>query len=48
MDYSIADALDAGFNKIVIIIRKDLERDFQEMIGHRIEKKADIVTYFRK
>lgn len=48
MDYSIADALDAGFNKIVIIIRKDLERDFQEMIGHRIEKKADIRYVFQE
>ena len=48
MDYSIADALDAGFNKIVVIIRKDLERDFQEMIGHRIEKKADIRYVFQE
>ena len=48
MDYSIADALDAGFNKIVIIIRNDLERDFQEMIGHRIEKKADIRYVFQE
>ena len=48
MDYSIADALDAGFNKIVVIIRKDLERDFQEMIGHRIEKKTDIRYVFQE
>ena len=38
MDYSIHDAIEAGFNKIVFIIRKDLEEDFQEIIGHRIEK----------
>ena len=38
MDYSIHDAIEAGFNKIVFIIRKDLEEDFQEVIGHRIEK----------
>ena len=30
MDYSIHDALEAGFNKIVFIIRKDLEKDFRE------------------
>ena len=29
MDYSIHDALEAGFNKIVVIIRKDMVRDFQ-------------------
>lgn len=48
MDYSIHDALAAGFNKIVVIIRKDLEKDFQEMIGHRIEKKADVRYVFQE
>lgn len=38
MDYSIYDALEAGFNKIVFIIRKDLEKDFKEIIGNRIER----------
>lgn len=38
MDYSIHDALRAGFNKIVFVIRRDMERDFQEVIGRRIEK----------
>ena len=38
MDYSIHDALEAGFNKIIFIIRKDLEKDFKEIIEHRIEK----------
>ena len=38
MDYSIYDALQAGFNKVVFIIRKDLEKDFKEVIGNRIEK----------
>jgi len=38
MDYSIHDAIEAGFNKIVFIIRKDIEADFREMIGERIEK----------
>ncbi len=37
MDYSIHDALEAGFNKIVFIIRKDIEADFREVIGDRIE-----------
>ena len=37
IDYSIHDAIAAGFNKIVFIIRKDIEEDFMEVIGKRIE-----------
>lgn len=37
MDYSIHDAIEAGFNKIVFIIRRDIENDFREIIGNRIE-----------
>ena len=42
MDYSIHDALEAGFNKVVFIIRKDLEKDFKEVIGNRIEKITEV------
>jgi UTP-glucose-1-phosphate uridylyltransferase len=38
MDYSIHDAISAGFNKIIFIIRKDIEEDFRQVIGNRIEK----------
>lgn len=38
MDYSIHDAIEAGFNKIVFIIRKDIKDAFKEAIGDRIEK----------
>ena len=38
MDYSIYDAIEAGFNKIVFIIRKDIKDAFKEAIGDRIEK----------
>jgi hypothetical protein len=48
MDYSIHDALEAGFNKIVFIIRKDLEKDFREIIGNRIEKIADVEYAFQE
>lgn len=37
MDYSIHDAIEAGFEKIIFIIRKDIEEDFRVMIGDRIE-----------
>lgn len=38
MDYSIHDAIEAGFNKIVFVIRRDIEDDFKERIGNRIEE----------
>lgn len=38
MDYSIHDAIEAGFNKIVFIIRRDIEDAFRDAIGNRIEK----------
>ena len=37
MDFSIHDAIEAGFNHLVFIIRKDIEADFREVIGSRIE-----------
>ncbi len=48
MDYSIHDALEAGFNKIVFIIRHDLEKDFKEIIGNRIEKIAPVYYAFQE
>lgn len=42
MDYSIHDALEAGCNKVVFIIRKDIEDDFKEIIGRRIEKLVPV------
>lgn len=42
IDYSIHDALKAGFNKIIFIIRKDIEEEFREVIGKRIEKIAPV------
>ena len=45
MDYSIYDALEAGFNKVVFVIRKEIEKDFKEIIGNRVEEivKVDYV-----
>ena len=42
MDYSIYDAMEAGFDKVVFVIRKDLEKDFKEVIGNRIEKVVEV------
>lgn len=40
MDYSIKASIDAGVDEVVIIIRKDIEKEFREIIGNRIEKKV--------
>lgn len=48
MDYSIYDALEAGFNKVIFIIRKELEKDFREIIGNRIEKIVDVEYAFQE
>ena len=48
MDYSIRDALEAGFNKIVFIIRKDLEEEFKSTIGARVEKIAEVAYAYQE
>lgn len=47
MDYSIHDALKAGFNKVVFIIRKDIEEEFRTVIGNRIEKITEVEYAFQ-
>lgn len=42
MDYSIFDAVKAGFERVVFVIRKELEQDFKEVIGDRISKYIDV------
>ena len=36
IDYSIHDAIEAGFNHVVFIISKDIEKEFKDVIGDRI------------
>ncbi len=48
MDYSVYDAIEAGFNKVVFIIRKDLEDDFKEVIGNRIARKIEVEYCFQE
>lgn len=38
MDYSVHDAICAGFNKIIFVIRKEIEKDFRDQIGSRMER----------
>lgn len=47
IDYSIHDALEAGFHKVIFIIRKDIEAEFKEVIGSRIEKICPVEYVFQ-
>ena len=47
IDYSIHDALEAGFNKVIFIIRNDIEEEFKEVIGSRIEKICPVEYVFQ-
>ncbi len=48
MDFSIYDAWKAGFDKVVFIIRKNMEADFREVIGDRIAKYMDVDYVFQE
>ncbi|MCR5807581.1 MAG: NTP transferase domain-containing protein [Oscillospiraceae bacterium] len=47
MEFSVMDAVDAGFDKVIFIIRRDIEEDFKELIGNKIEKKVKTEYYFQ-
>ena len=48
MDYSVYDAIEAGFDKVVFVIRKDLEKDFKEVIGNRIAQKVEVAYAYQE
>jgi choline kinase len=48
LDYSIYDALKAGFGRIVFIIRRDIEKDFKEIVGRKWEKRAPVSYVFQE
>lgn len=48
IDYSIYDAIEAGFNKVVFVIRKSIEKEFKEIIGNRIEKKIKVAYAYQE
>ncbi len=47
MDYSIYDALKAGFGKVVFVIRKDFEQDFREKILSKYEGSVPVEVVFQ-
>ena len=42
MEYSIHDAVEAGFDKVVFVIRKSMDEQFRSMIGDKIAKKVHV------
>jgi hypothetical protein len=48
IDYSIFDAMRAGFGKLVFVIRKDIEQQFREVIGTRFEKRLTVEYVFQE
>jgi NDP-sugar pyrophosphorylase family protein len=48
IEYSVYDALRAGFGKVVFIIRRSIEKDFREKVGLRIEAQAPVEYVFQE
>lgn len=47
MDYSIADAIEAGFNKVIFIIRRDLEELVRQTVGDRVSQRIEVAYAFQ-
>ncbi len=48
IDYSIYDAIQAGFGKVVFVIRKSIETDFREFIGNKLDGKIEVEYVFQE
>lgn len=48
IDYSIRDALDAGFDKVVFIIRHDIEKDFKEIVGDKVASVCEVEYVYQE
>ncbi len=48
IDYSVYDAMRAGFNKLVFVIRRDIEAEFRELIGRRFESRLPVQYVFQE
>ena len=48
MEYSIYDALEAGFDKVVFVIRRGMDQMFREVIGDKIAKKVDVYYAYQE
>lgn len=48
MEYSIYDALEAGFNKVVFVIKRNMEASFRAQVGDRIARKTEVCYAFQE
>jgi hypothetical protein len=48
IDYSVYDAIRAGFNELVFVIRRDIEQAFRETIGRRFEQRIAVKYVFQE
>lgn len=48
IDFSIYDALNAGFKKVIFIIKKAIEKDFKEHIGNRIARQIQVEYVYQE
>lgn len=48
LDYSVYDAVKAGFTKVVFVIKHAIEKDFKEMVGKRIAKRVKVEYVFQE
>ena len=48
LDFSVFDAIEAGFTKVVFVIKHAIEADFKEMVGKRIAKKVKVDYVFQE
>ncbi|MFW6387764.1 MAG: nucleotidyltransferase family protein [bacterium] len=48
LDYSVYDALQSGFGKVVFVIRRDIEDDFRRVVGARFESNIDVHYAFQE
>jgi dTDP-glucose pyrophosphorylase len=48
IDYSIYDAIQAGFGKVVFVIRHSIEADFREFIGNKLDGKIEVEYVFQE
>lgn len=48
LDYSVHDAIRAGFDRVVFLIRRDIEKEFRAMIGARYEGKISVGYAFQQ
>ena len=48
IEYSVHDAMRAGFDRVVLVIRRDIEADFRDTIGRRLEARVEVEYVFQE